>query len=195
MNESDTMKKTDFEQPSLLFLAEDRLKAVLGGRLLYNPLYQKHGGFRGDERVLDFGCGGGVGTRCIARLLTRGGRVTGVDMSSTMLKRARRRLRGFANADVQVGDIRTLELEKGEFDVISVIHVLHDIDPEERASYVDRLAHLLKPDGRIWILEPTRQSHGMQVEEIRALMRNVGLQESLHAVGRKDYRGVFQMKR
>jgi ubiquinone/menaquinone biosynthesis C-methylase UbiE len=193
MNESGTRRKTDFEQPSLLFLAEDRLKAILGGPLLYNPFFEKQGGFRGDERVLDFGCGGGVGTRCIAKQLTCGGKVTGVDLSSTLLKRARRRSRKYPNAELLKGDIRTLELKKEGFDVISIVHVLHDIDADERASYVGRLANLLKSGGRIWILEPTRESHGMRVEEIRTLMLNVGLEETSHAVRKNDYRGVFQM--
>jgi SAM-dependent methyltransferase len=193
MSDSSALKKTDFDQPSLLFLAEDRIKAILGGLFLYNPFFEKQGGFRGDERVLDFGCGGGVGTRCIAKLLTCGGKVTGVDLSSILLERARRRLRRYPNAELLQGDIRTLELKREDFDVISVVHVLHDIDSEERASYVNRLADLLKSGGRFWILEPTRESHGIRVEEIRALMRSVGFEETLHVMEKNDYRGVFQI--
>jgi SAM-dependent methyltransferase len=194
MKEDERERKTDFEHPSLLYLAEDRLKALLGSPLLYNPFIEKNGGFRGNERVLDFGCGGGVGTRCIARLLTRGGKVTGVDLSSAMLKRATKRLREYANADVMQGDIRSLDLDREAFDVIFVLHVLHDIDADERGSYVDALAGLLKGNGRIWILEPMRRGHGMQAGEIRALMRSVGLEETMCALSKKDFRGVFQAR-
>ncbi|MBN1677727.1 MAG: class I SAM-dependent methyltransferase [Candidatus Thermoplasmatota archaeon] len=194
MKESGNSRKMDFERPSALFRLEDRLKAVLGERFLYRPFYEKNGGFRGDERVLDFGCGGGVGTRCISSLLTHGGSVTGVDVSSFMLERARKRLREHANAAVLHGDIRALDLGTDAFDVISEVHVLHDIDSNERASYVEALALILRPEGRIWVLEPTRQSHGMPVEEIRALMSRAGLEEVLHEANGKEYRGVFRRK-
>lgn len=194
MSEQSEKRRTDFEQPSVLFRAEDRLKAVIGERLLYSPFFEKNGGFRGDERVLDFGCGGGVGTRTISRLLTQGGKVTGVDVSSFMLKRARKRLRRLANADILRGDIRELDLSDGTFDVISEVHVLHDIDSPERASYVAALARLLKSGGRVWVLEPTRESHGMPVGEIRALMSEVGLEEVSHEESKKDYRGVFKKR-
>jgi ubiquinone/menaquinone biosynthesis C-methylase UbiE len=187
-------EKTDFERPSLLFRAEDRLKALVGERFLYLPFYEKNGGFKGDEKVLDFGCGGGVGTRCISTLLTRDGHVTGVDISSFMLKRARKRLQGRANAEIHQGDIRSLDLGSGAFDVVSEVHVLHDIDSNERSSYVQALARLLKSEGRIWVLEPIRQSHGMPVDEIRNLMSGAGLEEALHEVTKKEYRGVFRRK-
>ena len=44
----------------------------------------------------------------------------------------------------------------------------------------------LGSNGRIWILEPTGQGQGNQVDDKRALMRGVGLEEVLLAVGRKD---------
>ena len=182
----------DFEHPSRLFLFDDILKGLLGGPLFFNPFLGEQGGFRGDEQVIDFGCGGGPGTRCIAKQLTQGGKVLGIDVSSVMIKRAEKRLRKYANAEAIKGDVRTLGLEKGAFDVITIIYVIHDIVPKERASIIKALVDLLKPDGQIWILEPIKAGHGMSIEEIRLLMNLAGLEETEHSNKKSSYRGKFK---
>ena len=60
-------KGYDFEHPYTLFILEDKLKGLIGGHFLYNP-YFKTFGLKGNESVLDFGCGGGAGSRCLARI-------------------------------------------------------------------------------------------------------------------------------
>ena len=55
---NDSFQEYDFEHPSILLVLEDKLKGLLGGSLLYNP-YFKTFGLKGNERVLDFGCGRG----------------------------------------------------------------------------------------------------------------------------------------
>ena len=182
----------DFDNPSALFRLEDRLKGLLGGPLFYEPYYRSRGGFRGDEQVLDLGCGGGIGTRCISDHLIRGGRVTGVDISSYFTAKAKRRLTARGNAEILRGEIGELNLAEEFFDLITITHVLHDIPRVKRSTTVQALAEVLKPGGRLWIWEPTRPSHGMGVDEIRALMGEAGLREISAQVGSKDYRGIFE---
>ena len=182
----------DFDNPSWHFRLEDRLKALLGEPLFYGPLFERQGGFRGQERVLDFGCGGGVSTRCIARRLASGGSVTGVDVSSHFIRMAERRLRGFPNASVLRGDIRELGMEPGAFDIVSVIHVLHDIAPADRLSTFQALVRLLGQDGRLWILEFTRRGHGMPVEEIRKLASGGALVECEAEEKANSFRVVYR---
>jgi ubiquinone/menaquinone biosynthesis C-methylase UbiE len=182
----------DFDNPSALFRFEDRLKGLIGGRLYYEPYFQALGGFRGDEEVLDFGCGGGVSTRSIAASLARGGHVTGVDISSFFAERARERLQGYANARVLQGEITELDLPAESFDLVSIIHVIHDIAEDRRGATVQALWIVLKPEGRLWIWEPTRASHGMQAEEIRALMSRAGLREVSADIRANAFKGIFQ---
>ncbi len=182
----------DFDNPSALFRFEDWLKGLIGGRLFYHPYFETRGGFRGDEEVLDFGCGGGVGTRCIAAKLTQGGRVTGVDISAYFTAKAQKRLSGYANARVMRGAITDLALPQQSFDLISIIHVIHDIMKEKRAETVLTLAGVLKHRGRLWIWEPTRQSHGMPAEEIRRLMAEAGLREVSAENEGSSFKGIFE---
>jgi len=179
-------KQYDFEHPSSLFILEDKLKGLLGGPLLYNP-YFKTFELKGNESVLDFGCGGGAGSRCLANLLGKGGHLTCIDVSRYWIARARKRLAKYSNVECQSGDIRELDIPDSSFDVISTIHVIHDITPAERQDIVKALSQKLKAGGLFFIREPVKKSHGMPVEEIRALLSDAGLNEI-----KSEYMGKYQ---
>ena len=183
-------KQIDFEHPSFLFILEDKLKGLLGGPFFYNP-YLKTFGLNGSERVLDFGCGGGTGSVCLAKLLNTSGELKCLDVSKYWIDKARHRLRRYGNAKCLVGDIRELDIPASSFDVISIIHVIHDIAPTERQSVTDRLASLLDRHGKLFIREPIKESHGMPVSEIVTLLTNSGLNESQANVSKSEYRGIF----
>jgi len=180
----------DFEKPSFLFILEDIVKGFLGGLLLYNP-FIKTFGIKGNERVLDFGCGGGISSRCIAKKLTKGGFLTCVDTSIFWMKKAEKRLRKYNNVEFKTGDIRKLDIPDSSYDIVSIVHVIHDIGPELRQATVNSLAAKLKEGGRLFIIEPTKKSHGMSIEEIRTLMNNAGLVETNNTIKKSSYTGEF----
>jgi len=184
-------KQYDFEHPSSLFILEDKLKGLLGGPLLYNP-YFKTFELKENESVLDFGCGGGAGSRCLANLLGKGGHLTCIDVSRYWIARARKRLAKYSNVECQSGDIRELDIPDSSFDVISTIHVIHDITPAERQDIVKALSQKLKAGGLFFIREPVKKSHGMPVEEIRALLSDAGLNEMEHKETKSEYMGRYQ---
>jgi len=184
-------KEYDFEHPSILFVLEDMLKGLIGGPLLYNP-YFKIFGLKGNERVLDFGCGGGAGSRCLANILSEDGHLTCVDVSSHWIAKARKRLDKYSNVECKSGDIRELDISDSSFDVISAIHVIHDVAPAERQDIVMTLSRKLKAGGLLFIREPTKKSHGMPVEEIRAILLKAGLKEIKHKETKSEYMGKYQ---
>jgi ubiquinone/menaquinone biosynthesis C-methylase UbiE len=191
--DSYTYKQVDFEHPSFLFILEDKLKGLLGGPLFYNS-YFKTFELNGSERVLDFGCGGGAGSVRLAKLLSTSGQLTCMDVAKYWIDKAKRRLRRYGNAKCLVGDIRKLDMPESCFDVISIIHVIHDIAPAERQSVTDRLARLLDRNGRLFIREPIKESHGMPVSEIVTLLTNSSLRETRANVSKSEYRGTFEYK-
>ena len=184
-------KQCDFEHPSILFALEDKLKGILGGPLLYNP-YFKTFGLKGTERVLDFGCGGGAGSRCLADILSETGHLTCVDVSSHWIAKTRKRLDKYSNVECKAGDIRELDISDSSFDVISTMHVIHDIAPADRQDIVMTLSRKLKAGGIVFIKEPTKKSHGMPVEEIRATLSKAGLKEIEHKETKSEYTGKYQ---
>ena len=184
-------EQRDFEHPSTLFILEDKLKNLLGGPLLYNP-YFKTFALKGNESVLDFGCGGGVGSRCLVNLLGKGGHLTCVDVSHYWITKARKRLDKYSNVECRLGDIRELDIPDSSFDAISAFYVIHDITPADRQDIVRALCRKLKAGGFFFIKEPTKKPHGMPPEETRALLSDAGLNEIEHKETKSEYTGKYQ---
>ena len=184
-------REYDFEHPSILFILEDKLKGLLGGLLLYNPYFRTFG-LKGNERVLDFGCGGGAGSRCLVNFLGKGGHLTCVDVSSYWIAKAKKRLDRYSNVECKSGAIRELDIPDCSFDVISVIHVIHDIAPAGRQDIVKTLSQKLKAGNLLFIRERIGKSHGMPVEEMRALLSEAGLKEIEHKETKSEYMGIYQ---
>ena len=91
---------------------------------------------RGDEQVLDVGCGDGKVTAEIARVLKNGG-ISGIDSSRQMIEFACKTFPQTKqpNLDFQVMDARCIELEQ-RFDIVFSSSVLHWVDdPPARAMW------------------------------------------------------------
>jgi SAM-dependent methyltransferase len=180
----------DFEHPSMLFKIEDKLKALLGAPLLYDKYYSTFK-LKGNETVLDFGCGGGTGSRCLAQLLNRNGKLICLDTSAYWTEKARRRLSIYPNVTVISGNIDEANLPDASINIITAIHVIHDIHPSLRLPTVKSLSAKLKPGGRFYIKEPVRESHGIPVVELRKIFTRAGLEEIQQHITPKEYTGAF----
>ena len=99
---------------------------------------------RGDEVVLDAGCGAGVVTAQLLERLPRG-RVIAVDGSPSMAEQARATLPA-DRAEVLVADLQELELPE-RVDAIFSTAVFHWVPDHDRLFA--RLAAALKPGGRL----------------------------------------------
>jgi trans-aconitate 2-methyltransferase len=97
---------------------------------------------RGDEIVLDAGCGSGRITQALIERLPRG-RVIAVDASQSMVDAARERL---GDADVRLADLLALELAEPVDAVISTA-TFHWIADHERLF--GRLHAALRPGGQL----------------------------------------------
>ncbi len=100
--------------------------------------------------VLDCGCGTGEHTLLAA---AQGARATGIDLSPTAIERARAKAtdRGL-DVRFEAGDILTLALPAGSFDVAVDCGLFHVFDDADRARYVTRLRDLLRPGGSGYLL-------------------------------------------
>ncbi len=185
-----TFKEHDFDHPSTLFILEDKLKSLLGGSLVYGSYYKTFR-LRGNENVLDFGCGGGVGSRHLADIL-EAGHLTCVDTSNYWMEKAGKRLQKYQNVQCLAGDIRSLDIPDLSFDVVSTIHVIHDIDAGERQGIINALSRKLKAGGAFYIKEPIKEKHGMPVREVRSLLSTAGLTETEYEETAKEYSGKYK---
>lgn len=155
-------------------------------------------GLRGDEAVLDVGCGSGAGTRHIAeRLAIAGGRLTCVDSSAAWMDVARKRLGRYRLVEFLVQDAALVELPPATFDVAVLHLVLRDIPAARRPMVMRRVAEALKPGGRVFLRE--RIGVGCRGVTHEALLRDMessgfrelrSATESVLFVG-QCYMGVF----
>jgi len=102
---------------------------------------------RGDEHVLDVGCGDGKVTAEIARALPRGS-ITGVDASPQMIEFARKTFPAetFPNLRFRVIDARKIKFGR-QFDFFFSNAALHWVDDHQ--AILRGAASVLKPGGRL----------------------------------------------
>ncbi len=107
---------------------------------------------RNGSRVLDLGCGLGDDAFQIAERVGASGRVTGVDVSTSMIDEARRRaLERRLPVDFEVGDSQALRFETGTFDGVRAERMLMHVPDAARA--IGEMARVLAPGGRISVFD------------------------------------------
>lgn len=101
-----------------------------------------------DGHVLDVGCGTGTHARYLAE---RGHRVTGIDVSSVAIDRARAKTDD-PSITFRVADALELDSPLGTFDTVLDCGTFHAFEAATRRRYADRLRSVLKPGGRAIVL-------------------------------------------
>lgn len=147
-----------------------------------------HLSFRGDEDVLDCGCGGGANLAQLLRLLPKG-RVTGLDYSPISVEKAREVNRVAIDAGrctVVQGNVLELPFESSSFDAVTAFETVY-FWPELVRCFAE-IHRVLKPGGVFMITNEATgrtKSHekwlkivdGMSIytgEELEALLIDAG---------------------
>lgn len=122
-------------------------------------LMERLGGRAEGCRVLEVGCGRGVGTEIIFKRF--GAReVHAFDLDPDMVARARRRLAAYPPERLRlfVGDAAAIDAEDGSFDAVFDFAAIHHVPGWRRA--VAEVARVLRPGGLFFFEEVTRQALG-----------------------------------
>jgi arsenite methyltransferase len=109
------------------------------------------GGLRLGERVVDVGCGAGIDSLIAAKKVGPDGRVIGVDMTPSMLEKARHAAHeaGLENVEFREGYAESLPVDEGWADVVISNGVLNLMPDKDTA--LQEMSRVLKSGGRLQI--------------------------------------------
>ena len=102
---------------------------------------------KGNEKILDLGCGDGRLTAEIAKLVPNG-KVLGIDLSQSMIDEAKQTFKGMGNLAFKCEDVSKFYTEE-EFDLVVSFSAFHWI--KEQEITLKNIYSFLKPNGRLII--------------------------------------------
>ena len=136
--------------------------------------------WRGDENVLDVGCGRGLMMIGAARRLTTG-HATGIDIWAAKDQSQNTDAAALQNAEIenvasrvtiQTADMRQLPFSNQSFDVVVSNWVVHNLDAiDDRRNALAEMLRILKPNGKILLTDIVNR------EEYLAAFKALGCKE------------------
>jgi arsenite methyltransferase len=137
-----------YPEPELSRVPNETVESFAG---VANPWV--HGRVEPGQTVLDLGCGAGTDLLISAQMVGPEGRVIGVDMTESMLTRARQSAAAMDlhNVELHQSLIESLPVEDASVDVVISNGVI-DLVPDKDAAFgeIDRV---LRPGGRLQIAD------------------------------------------
>ena len=103
-------------------------------------------------RAVDVGCGTGRFLDCLKQAWPRLPAV-GVDLSESYVAEARRHLKRWCWIDVVVAKAEAMPLADASQDAVTSVFLFHELPPKIRRAALREFARVLKPDGRVVIVD------------------------------------------
>jgi ubiquinone/menaquinone biosynthesis C-methylase UbiE len=126
--------------------------------------------------AMDVGCGPGYFSLPMAELVGDGGRVIAADLQDGMLQKVKAKIEGTPLQRRIVlhkcGQERIGVTERVDF--VLAFYMVHEVP--DKASFFKELATLLKPDGRLLLVEPPFHVSGEAFEKTLSLAQDAGLE-------------------
>ncbi len=117
------------------------------------PLYEAFAGRDQRKlRLLDIGCGTGRFLDFVKQTWPRL-QIIGLDMSEAYLKYAQRHLQRWARISFVLGKAEAMPLPDNSQDTVTSIFLFHELPPKIRRIAIRECARVLKPGGRLVILD------------------------------------------
>ena len=145
-------------------------------RLLQNPRKILKPFIHEGMTVLDLGCGPGFFSIEIAKMLKDSGKVIAADLQEGMLDRVRQKIRMTALEQMiilhkcQEDTIGVTE----NVDFILVFYMIHEVP--NQLNLLKELKSILKPDGKIYIIEPKFHVSKKSFEEMINKTKDIGFE-------------------
>jgi len=129
-------------------------------------------GLRGDEQVLELGCGPGYFSIAF-RDATPHGRLVLFDLQPEMLQMARERVGRKSAVTLAAGNAMALPFRTGTFDVVFIAAVLGEVPDRQRC--LEEVRRVLRPGGRLVVNEVRGDPDYLKASVLDGLCAGAGL--------------------
>jgi len=125
---------------------------------------------RGNEKVLELGCGPGALSIEIGKILPKG-EVVGIDISENMIKLASAKAKGLRleNVKFEVNDAQNLKSPNESFDVVVTSMLLHWIP--DAPKFLSEAYRVLRIGGKIGLISPAPELYSELRQAYQNLMK------------------------
>ena len=106
---------------------------------------------RGDERVLDVGCGIGAFGKLIEPFLTEEGELIGIDIDPVQVAYGNQHWANRPNTRLEVGDANAIPYPDASFDLVAAMGLLEFVPDQDRV--LREMARVLRPSGRLIVVQ------------------------------------------
>jgi ubiquinone/menaquinone biosynthesis C-methylase UbiE len=144
-------------------------------RLLQNPRKIVSPYVQSGMTILDLGCGPGFFSIEIAKILGNTGKVIAADLQDGMLEKVRAKIKG-TELEQRIELHKCQEESIGvteKVDFILAFYMIHEVPDQD--SLFRELKAILKPDGKIFVIEPKFHVSQEAFEAMIHRLKNIGL--------------------
>ena len=140
-------------------------------RLLQNPHKILKPYISKGMTVLDLGCGPGFFSVEIAKMLMDSGKVIAADLQEGMLEKLSKKIIGTQlEPRIEIHKCEATKIGVTEFvDFVLVFYMIHEVQDQEKL--VEELKSILKPNGKIYIIEPkfhvSKKSFDAMIDKVK----------------------------
>jgi ubiquinone/menaquinone biosynthesis C-methylase UbiE len=105
------------------------------------------------QTVLDIGCGPGMFSIAMAKMVGESGKVIAVDIQDKMLARLRQKIAraGFTNIGIHKSEPDTIGISE-KVDFVLAFYVVHEVP--DRAKFFNEVASIMNPTSMFLVVEP-----------------------------------------
>lgn len=145
-------------------------------RLFQNPYKILKKYIIGEMTVLDLGCGPGFFSIEIAKMLNSSGKVIAADLQEGMLEKVKNKIKG---TELE----KRIEVHKCEGNKIGIVenvdfvlcfYMIHEVPDQD--NLFRELKSILKPNGKIFIIEPKFHVSQKSFEEMKNKVYDIGFE-------------------
>ncbi|MFO7796178.1 MAG: class I SAM-dependent methyltransferase [Promethearchaeati archaeon] len=135
-------------------------------------------GIRESQKVVDFGCGEGVYSIIISKIIGETGRVIAIDKNQERLDELREKIveHNIDNIELlHLPEDSTLPIEDTSIDVFLLYDVYHLLDKKQRLRVIEEAARVLHEDGLLSYHATHLDSYEVNLKEVKKHMQEHNL--------------------